>query len=141
MLLGGLKMSLKPMIDNTIIHLSTLKMKLVVAWPAFVNGMGGALLILCLYHICIPYQKIGTVNVTGILDQFIKENATKTISPNQLKMKVHLFGQTLEKTLQVLSKEEHVLFLPREAVIAGSMDYTSIVTRQLKKSLLLGIKK
>ena len=134
-------MSIQSIKDHTITLISTLKMKLMMAWPAFVNGMSGALLILCLYYTVIPYQKIGTVHVTGIIDQFIKENATKAISPNQLKVKVRLFGQTLEKILQVLSKKEHVLLLPREAVMAGSVDYTPLVLVQLKKSLLLGVKK
>ena len=134
-------MFLTSMVNNTITQLNSIKTRVVAAWPAFVSSMCGALLILCFYHAFIPYQKIGTVNVTGILDQFIKENVTKTISPNQLKVKVRLFGQTLEKTLQVLSKKEHVLLLPREAVMAGSIDYTPLVLAQLKKSHLLEIKK
>jgi hypothetical protein len=114
---------------------SAVHKKLVTAWPAFASGISGALIVLCLSHFFMPCQKIGTVNVTGILDQFIKENANKTVSSDQLKMKVHLFGQTLEETLQVISKKEHVLLLPREAVVVGSTDYTPLVTEQLKNSL------
>jgi hypothetical protein len=128
-------MSLKSIIDNTTTQFNSIKTGVVATWPALINGMSGALIILCLSHFFMPYQKIGTVNVTGILDQFIKENTNKAISSDQLKMKVHLFGQTLEETLQVISKKEHVLLLPREAVMAGSMDYTPVVTEHLKKSL------
>ena len=129
-------MLLSSLVDNTITHLNAIKRRLVVSWPAIVNGMLSALVMLCLFHFFMPSQKIGTVNVTGMLDQYIKESAKKTMSSDELKRNVHLFGQTLEETLQAISKKEQVLLLPREAVIAGSVDYTSVVSEHLKKSLL-----
>jgi hypothetical protein len=74
---------------------------------------------------------IGVVNITGIVDQFIKTQAKENISAIELKKSVLVFGANLEKTLHELSNKKHVVLMPAEAVIAGATDYTPTVLKSL----------
>lgn len=51
--------------------------------------------------------KIGTVNITGMIDRFIKEESKKNVSPDVLKQEVKEFGSDLDRVLQRFSRENH----------------------------------
>lgn len=96
-------------------------------------GMLGALIIFMITHV---YEKqdvrIGTVNITGMVDHFIKQEAGKNVQPDVLKKEVKEYGMNLNKELQDFSREKHIVLLPSEAVIAGSRDYTSTINQRMQ---------
>lgn len=101
---------------------------------AFLWGMIGALIIFITMHFFIsPPTKFAKVNITSIVDQFIKQEAAKNLPESALKNEVHIFGKKLEVNLQQFAKKNHLILLPSEAVIAGAPDYTSVIKSKLKE--------
>jgi len=97
--------------------------------------VGNLLGVLLLMYVFIPNQiLIGTVNLTGMIDQFIQQESQKNLSPEVLKKEVNTFGKTLDKELKMLSKDKHVVLFPREAIIAGGHDYTTVIQQRMKNS-------
>lgn len=95
-------------------------------------GMLGALTMTLMVQFFIKDEpNIATVNITGLVDRFIKQEADKNLSPEVLKNEVKQYGMNLNKELQRLAKEKHLVLMPSEAVIAGSHDYTSYVKHRL----------
>jgi hypothetical protein len=92
---------------------------------SFLFGMLGAAIVLIFSHLISPKQeKIATINITKIVDEFIKEENSKHLEPDLMKQEVKKFGQQLESNLKTFAKRNHLILLPNEAVIAGSEDYT-----------------
>lgn len=98
-------------------------------------GMLGAVIILLFLHLWGPKEnpRIATINITGLVDNFIKTEVKtkKDLPPDEVKKLVQTFGATLEKTMQGLSSKYHLVLMPAEAVIAGAPDYTVIVQKHL----------
>ena len=95
-------------------------------------GMLGALIISMITHLYVDETpRIGTVNITGLVDRFIKQEANKNLSPDALKKEVKQYGVNLNKELQLLAKEKHITLLPSEAVIAGNQDYTLYIKQRM----------
>lgn len=78
--------------------------------------------------------QLATVDITGIIHQFVKIEAEHSNSPVEMEAQIQAFSQQLETTLQSMAKEKHVILVPKEAVIAGGVDFTSEITRQLEKN-------
>lgn len=87
---------------------------------------------LCIYD-SFYKTRIGVVNITGIVDEFIKVQAQSGISPDELKKRVQTFGRSLEKGLHDVGAKEHVVLMPAEAVITGAKDYTQEIQNYLTK--------
>lgn len=79
-------------------------------------------------------QAIGTVNITGIVNNFIETQAKSGLSNEDLRTNVQLFGKNLEKIMHRVSTKNKVVLFPAEAVIAGAKDYTLEVQQQLPMS-------
>lgn len=93
---------------------------------SFLSGMLGSMLIFTIFYLYEPKpQKIGVVNVTAIVKDFIKKESTQNKSQDEIEKETKQFGVTLEKTLKQFSNENNLLLMPSEAVFAGSHDYTS----------------
>jgi hypothetical protein len=91
-------------------------------------GMLGSLIILMIFMFFQkPSLNVGTVNITGLVDRFIKEEAKKNLSPDLMRNEVKEFGEKMEFVLSNYSKQKNIIFFPSEAVIAGSHDYTSTI--------------
>jgi len=96
-------------------------------------GMIGAILILILVHfMSSPPIKIGTVNITQLINRYIKLEAQKNVSPEELKKEVRTYGNRLNKELQIFSAKNHVVLFPSEAIIAGGKDYTSYIGAKMQ---------
>lgn len=108
--------------------------KLMIYGSSFLFGMLGALIIMIIAHFIVsPKPTVGTVNITGLVDRFIKTETEKNLPPDILKQEVKVFGQNLEKELKLFSAKNHIVLLPAEAVIAGGQDYTVIIKERLKQ--------
>jgi len=75
---------------------------------------------------------IATVDITGIVQQFVQSQAKLNLPSSELQKHVNAFGHQLEITLQALSDEKHLVIMPQEAVLAGSMDLTSLIKQRLQ---------
>lgn len=79
---------------------------------------------------------IATVDMTSLIDHFVKTESARTASLAQHHAQVHVFSQQLDSALQRIAQEKHVILVPKEAVVAGQiMDVTSEVTQRLEKTL------
>lgn len=122
---------------NIIIQrLKTIDVDFLAIGKGYLSGLLGALTVFAVvyYHDAKP-SKVATVNITAMVDQFIKQEAKKNLPQEVLKSEVKTFGKALEKELQELSKKHHLVLLPSEAVIAGSKDYTVIVRERMARKM------
>jgi hypothetical protein len=75
---------------------------------------------------------IATVDITGIVQQFVKTERERPISTLKKETEIKAFSHRLEATLNAMAKKHHCVLLPKEAVIAGAPDVTSGVEKQLQ---------
>ena len=100
---------------------------------SFLFGMLGSMVIFTIFYIYAPrHQNIAVVNVTAIVNDFIKNESKLNKSQEELTKETKQFGVTLEKTLKQFSKENNLLLMPSEAVFAGSQDYTSVIKNKIR---------
>lgn len=113
------------------------KIKNKLPWPglyyvAFLIGtLGILMLIYAMSFFVAPRSSIGTVNITWLVDHYIKQASQKKLPPDTLKREVNAFGKALDQELKEFAKEKHVVLFLREAVIAGSHDYTKDIQDRL----------
>ncbi len=79
-------------------------------------------------------RQVAIVDITGLIHQFVKMELTQSDSPAKHQQRIHAFSAQLEATLQTVAKENHVILVPKEAVIAGGIDLTPEVSKRLEKS-------
>jgi hypothetical protein len=96
-------------------------------------GMLGSMIIFTAYYfVCQKPKEIAIVNITSIVNDYIKEESKLNKSQDDLTKEVKNFGRSLEKTLRKVSQDGNVILMPSEAVIAGSQDYTDLIKANLK---------
>lgn len=95
-------------------------------WCLLINISG---FILSDFYLLKP--KIATVDMTGMIHEFVKQESLKDISSAQHQDHVRAFGQQLEVVLKNISQKKHVILLLQEAVIAGGKDITPEVAAEL----------
>jgi hypothetical protein len=91
---------------------------------SFLFGMLGAILIALFLHFINSPKIFATVNLTKMVNQFIKEEQERHVSKENLKEDTKRFGVQLEFALKQLSESKNIVLLPKEAVIAGVEDKT-----------------
>ena len=97
---------------------------------SFLFGMLGSMIIFTIFYLYAPKpQKIGFVNVTTIVKDFIKKESTQNKSQDDIAKK-QKFGVTLEKTLKQFSSENNLVLMPSEAVFAGIRLYIYYKNKQ-----------
>ena len=111
------------------------KEKIIKAKSYFIIGIYQIVIIILALSIYDSFYKtrIGVVNITGIVDEFIKVQAQRSVSPEELKKLVQTFGVSLEKELHNIGTKNHVVLMPAEAVITGAKDYTQEVQHYLSQ--------
>lgn len=77
-------------------------------------------------------KRVVTVNITALQDSFIKETVAQHLSPEDAKDKVSQFSKLMNEAIFNLSNNKQMIVLPREAVLAGSIDETNIVAHYIK---------
>lgn len=123
------------MINRMIVKVKEWDMDFVAMSKSYLAGLLGALTVFIVMHwFDTNHLRVGTVNITGLVDQFIKQESSENRSPEMLKKEVSVFGEQLERALRAYAKEQHLVLLPSEAVIAGSRDYTAIVRAKMRAS-------
>jgi len=104
---------------------------------AYLFGMLGALTLFVITHfLVISPPTIGTVNVSGIIEQFIRQESRKNLPQEILKKEVHKFGVLLDQVVKTYAKQHNVSLFLREAVVAGGRDYTSEINKIMQHDLV-----
>ena len=78
---------------------------------------------------------IATVNVTGMVSNFVKETSQQNLTMEQKQEKVNKFGLAMQHVMDTIAKQQHVVIIMSEAVIAGSIDLTQEVMVGIKREL------
>ncbi len=89
-------------------------------------------LLLCIFNHS-QKQRIGVVNITGLVEEFVKVQANNKLPQEEIRKNIRTFGVSLEKVLHEVSVKKNVVLMPAEAVIVGAVDYTQEVQNYLSK--------
>jgi len=111
-------------------NLKIKKTRMMFYGTACLFGAMGSLLVLLMMRFSPPIN-LGTVNVTGIVDQFISQESKKNLTKESLEKEVNQFGIKLDKEIKDFSQEHHVVLFLHEAVIANAHDYTEAIQKQM----------
>ena len=88
------------------------------------------------FYIVTRKPTIATVDIVAITTDFIQKEARKNHSNHEKERAIKAFSHRLETALDELSYSKNLVLLPKEAVIKGSPDYTTmlsgIVAEELK---------
>lgn len=95
----------------------------------------GVIIVITYFFIPQPMPSIGVVNITGIINDFVATESKAATSPENLRIKVRLFGNALEKIVHDISVKKRIVLMPSEAVIAGAKDYTEEVQILLARAI------
>jgi hypothetical protein len=100
------------------------------SWVGLVVVIGIILLLLCKL---MPFhtQTLATVDVTGLVHQFVRSQASLNLPHKIREKQVKAFGHQLETLLKTIAIEHHVVLMPQEAVISGAVDLTPLVKARL----------
>ena len=98
------------------------------------SALMGATISIVLDRVILPNPRLATVDMTGLMYQFVKSEAAGSASLVQKRAEIRDFSQKLEMALKEIAKEQHVILVPKEAVIAGSQDVTAEVATRLSLS-------
>ncbi|HVV69607.1 MAG TPA: TrbI F-type domain-containing protein [Gammaproteobacteria bacterium] len=98
-------------------------------------GMLGAAILFIFFHLEVPAKPIVTVDVSGMINRFIKSETAVKLPPEKMQKQVQAFGNTLENTLHTFARQKQVILLPKEAVIAGTKDVSLEIESRLKAKL------
>lgn len=108
-------------------------------WKQISYGLAGlgfmSLCALTLAHSTRPTMTIATVNVTGMVNSFVKETAQQNLTMEQKQQKVDQFGKSMQHVLDDLAKERHIVIVMSEAVVAGATDMTPEIMLSIKKEM------
>lgn len=105
---------------------------------AFLCGMLGCLLVLFITSSIRPTARVATVNITVLVDQFIKNTSQKGLPDTELQNEVKQFGMKLDQTIKKLSQENNLVILPKEAVVSGATDYTKVISDYMQRIKMTG---
>lgn len=103
------------------------------------TGFLGGCLAVVLFFMSVPHRlsppaSMATVDMTGLIHHFVKVESAVSASPAQHQAQVRAFSQQLDQALQTVAHEQHVILLPKEAVIAGAVrDVTPDVAQRLQE--------
>lgn len=76
-------------------------------------------------------KEIATVDIVGLTKTYIEELQAKKISKEELKQRIVRYATHLESAIQTFAKENQLILVPKEAVVAGSQDYTDNIKERL----------
>lgn len=120
----------------TILRLPTInRANIQTAIVQFCWGLLGAAVLMFIFHLIEQPQRIATVDVTTLINEFVKTESVKTLTPTQLKQQTEVFGRTLDNTLKALARDQQLVIFPKEAVVSGARDMTPYVAQKLNQAL------
>lgn len=98
-------------------------------------GMLGASILFIFFHILVPNKPIATVDVTHIVNDFVKSESHSKLSKSEMEIKTNNFSRALENALRQAANNQQLIIMPKEAVIAGAKDVTADVEKSVQIKL------
>lgn len=80
-------------------------------------------------------KTVAGIDVNEIMTGFININKTKNLSEQETNILVDQFTNKLTRTIKEKAGKEKLIFIPRQAIIAGGKDYTE----EIKQEVLQGL--
>jgi hypothetical protein len=93
-----------------------------------------SVVMMVLHHHLHREPQIVTVDIVGLTQETLKKLSNPAIDSEKSQSLVKNYVLNLEKTLKTLAQENHLIILPKEAVIEGSEDITKIVESLIKEA-------
>jgi hypothetical protein len=84
-----------------------------------------------MHTVSVAPKQVATVNITGIVNAYVKNLAKANVDPNAASEDIKQFAAQLQSNIQILSKKKGVVILPSEAVIAGAKDLTPALIKRM----------
>lgn len=102
------------------------------ATTSFLFGMLGAMVVVTIVQLNDkPTPMIATVNITQLVDQFIRDAQQKNIPQGILEKEAKQFGKKLELRLKQLAIQNNLVLFPKEAVISTVPDVSDEIRFQM----------
>ncbi|MBP9778932.1 MAG: TrbI F-type domain-containing protein [Rickettsiaceae bacterium] len=80
-------------------------------------------------------KTVAGIDVNEIMTGFINVNKTKNLSEQETNILVDQFTNKLTRAIKEKAGKEKLIFIPRQAIIAGGKDYTE----EIKQEVLQGL--
>jgi hypothetical protein len=78
---------------------------------------------------------VAGIDANEIMTDFIEINKTKNLSEQETNMLVDQFANKLTLVIKEKAAKEKLVFIPRQAIIAGGKDYTTQIKQEVLKGL------
>ena len=78
---------------------------------------------------------IVSIDSKSIIAEFIKQQGNKELDMNQMAILVDKFSIRLTNEVNRMSEKDNLVFVPKQAIIAGGKDYTDIIKTRVLKGL------
>lgn len=89
--------------------------------------------VLCMEFGRAKPKEIATVDITGLTKSYVEELQAKKLSQEEVKRLIVRYATELESAIQTFANENQLVLMPKEAIIAGSQDYTDDIKERLAK--------
>ncbi len=144
--MNKLKLGFKPRLrkywDGTIkiIHhfkhmvLLSLEDSLLIIISQVLIAMMVSVVMMVFHHHFYREPQVVTVDIVGLTQETLKKLSNPALEPEKSQNLIKNYVLNLEKTLKTLARENHLIILPKEAVIEGSEDITKIVESLIKEA-------
>jgi hypothetical protein len=95
---------------------------MVMRYKYWILGLCGFALIVHLMS--RPLPELAIVDIAGITEKFVKQEARKKLPDEEHQKAVKVFSHALEHALEKVAKTHSLILFPKEAVLKGGKDYT-----------------
>lgn len=75
---------------------------------------------------------IVTLNIHFLMDEEIARAAQSKLTPQQAAEQVKQYGARLSKAIENVAQEQNLVILPLSAVMAGAVDVTPLIQKQIR---------
>lgn len=106
----------------------------IIVMSQLVIAISVSVVMIAFHHQMHQEPQIVTVDIIGLTQETLKKLSSLALEPEKSQHLIKNYVLNLEKTLKTLAQENHLIILPKEAVIEGSEDITKIVESLTKEA-------
>ena len=100
---------------------------------SFATGLVAAMLFVVLHNHLYQDKSIATVNIKSILADQLSVAGEREWTEEEAQASAGRFSAALDKAINDISNEHHVLLLVSPAVVSGAPDYTDLIERRVQE--------
>lgn len=103
-------------------------------------GMLGAVLVGLIIEVWSPnvFQppQMVTVNITGMISQYVKTLAKANLTQEQMMQQVTTFAKDVQLVIKNTAQKKHWMIMPSQAVLSGGHDVTPLIQKEVNQLIL-----